>query len=125
MPVLVDADTCGRFAILTIRDPYTLDEWRVAMEEILASLPYVSTAALLVDRRNATAPTREFVDGMIAFFGLHARELGHGRAAIITDGDLSFGMGRMTQLKSATQVPSLMIRTFREYDAGARWLTTE
>jgi len=125
VPVLVDSDVCGRFAVLTITDPYTFDEWRMAVEETLPSFPYVSTAALLVDRRNATAPTKDFVERMVSFFDLHARELHHGRAAIITNDALGFAMGRMTQLKSETFVPSLTIRTFRDYDAGVRWLTME
>lgn len=32
---------------------------------------------------------------------------------------------RMTQLMSQTLVPALTIRTFRDYDAGVRWLTME
>jgi hypothetical protein len=122
VPVQAESDASGRFAILCITDPYTFDEWRHAMETILRASPYASRAALLIDRRDATAPSREFVDKMIVFFVRHSKELGSGRAAIIAGDDLGFGMGRMTELKSEMHIPAIRIRTFREYDTAVRWL---
>jgi len=124
MPVFVDADTCGRFVILRVIDPYTFTEWHSALVEILASFVYASTAALLVDHRQASAPTVAFAERMFALFKSHARELAHGRAAIVTERDGGFGTGRMTQLESETGVPSLTIHTFQDYEDAVRWLTS-
>jgi len=124
MPVFVDADTCGRFVILRVVDPYTFTEWHSALEEVLASFVYTSTAALLVDHRQAAAPSIAFAERMLALFKSHTRELAHGRAAIVTERDGGFGTSRMTQLESETDVPSLTIQTFQDYEDGVRWLTS-
>jgi hypothetical protein len=63
----------------------------------------------------------DFVDGMLEFFQSHAAKLRNGRAAIVVDDEVTFGMSRMVELRSPT-VPCLTIRVFRQHDAAALWL---
>jgi hypothetical protein len=122
MPVEADVDPGGSFATLTITDPYTFDEWRATMDDVLASVVYAATSAVLVDRRRATAPSMDFVERIIRFFAERRPQLRHARAAIIADEALTYGMSRMLELKSQMLVPAVTIRVFRDYSTASRWL---
>jgi len=58
MPIQVNVDASGGFAVLTVTDSYTFDQWREAMQTMLDSIVYGATAAVLVDRRTATPSIR-------------------------------------------------------------------
>ena len=122
MPIQVNVDASGGFAVLTFTDPYTFDQWREAMQTMLDSIVYGATAAVLVDRRTATPPSFEFIDRMMAFFSSNEDRLRKGRAAIVVDEAVAFGIGRMVELKAQAAAPSLLVRVFRDYDSAARWL---
>src|SRR6185436_12315078 len=122
MPIQVNVDASGGFAVLTVTDPYTFDQWREGMQTMLDSIVYGATAAVLVDRRTATPPSFEFIDRMMAFFSSNEDRLRKGRAAIVVDEAVAFGIGRMVELKAQAAAPSLLVRVFRDYDSAARWL---
>lgn len=123
MPIAVDTDPGGGFAILTITDPYTFEEWRAAMETVLASLVFAATKAVLVDRREAVAPSLVFVDQVVGFFRSHEPQLVKARVGIATNETLAFGMSRMVELKAEASLPAGVIRVFRDYHTATRWLT--
>ena len=114
----------GRFVVLLPADPSTFEEWRTAMLEILASPIARPHLAMIVDRRKAETVTTEFVVQMIGFFSKHQAAFSGSRTAVVVSDDSGFGMGRMTELKSALDNPGSTIRVFRSYDEGVRWLTT-
>ncbi len=122
MPIHVGVDPSGGFAVVTITDPYTFDEWRDAMQTLLDSIVYGATAGVLVDRRAATPPSLEFIDRMMGFFSSHQDRFLNGRTAIVVDETVAAGMGRMLELKAQVAAPSVLIRVFRDYDTAARWL---
>jgi hypothetical protein len=124
MPITASFDPPGRFALVTVTDPYTIEDWCATMLRVWDSAAFVSTRALLIDRRHAEAPSVSFVDAMTRFFAEHQRKIAGTRAAIVVRDDSGFGMGRMTELKASIDNPDAAIRPFRQYDDAVRWLTT-
>jgi hypothetical protein len=124
MPVTWSIEPGGRFVVLLPADPSTFEEWRAAMVEILASPIARPHLAMMVDRREVETITTEFVVQMIGFFSQRQAAFSGSRTAIVVGDDSGFGMGRMTELKSALENPASTIRVFRDYDEGVRWLTT-
>ena len=94
------------------------------MLEILASPIARPQLSMMVDRREVETITTEFVVQMIGFFSQRQAAFSGSRTAIVVGDDSGFGMGRMTELKSALENPASTIRVFRNYDEGVRWLTT-
>ena len=123
MPVICDPDASGRFAVVTVTDPYVIADWRRATDDALASSVFRAQRALLVDRRLSVAPTTAFVDAIVAFLSEHQSEFADSRVAVVVRDTAGYGMGRMTQLKGEDSV-HMTIAPFRDYDAAVRWLMT-
>lgn len=121
MPITVDLEPNER-AILTFADPYTFEEWQAAVKSLLVK---GAAIRLLVDRRHATAPTREFVEGMVGFLGRHADQVKHWRAAVVTGSDAGFAVARMVAMMTEARSIQVDVQAFRNYDAAERWLTSE
>ena len=123
MPIRWRFDTAGGFALMSVSDPYTIDEWRTAMTAILEAPVSRSHVAILVDRRDTQPLSTQSVEEMTRFLAEYQAELAGGRAAILVSDEVNFGMGRMTQLRSRLEIPNTTIRTFRSYDDAIAWLT--
>ena len=123
MPVSFDLDPAGRFAVVTVTDPYLVEEWRRATDEALASSPFRAHRAMLVDRRLSAAPTTAFVGAIVAYLSDHQAQFSDARVAIVVRDDTGYGMGRMTQLKGEDNV-RMNIEPFRDYEQAVRWLIT-
>jgi len=76
LPVEINVDPHAAFAVLTVTDPYMFDEWRAGVETVLESIVYSATAAVLIDRRGASPPSMDLVDGMLEFFQSQRRSCG-------------------------------------------------
>ena len=124
MPATFAPDASGRFAILTLTDPYSIDEWRHAMLGVFNDPVFQAHAALLIDRRVAAPPSIAFVKATVEFASKHPGQVEGGRVAIVVADDASFGMGRMTQLTGQFKSPGAAVRPFRDYDEAVRWLLT-
>ena len=123
MPITATVDSSGRFTVVSVTDPYTMEEWCAAMLDVWDSLPFKQHRALLVDRRRADPLTVSFVDTMTGFLAEHQDKIAGSRTAIVVRDDTSFGMGRMTELRASVESPAAMIRPFRDYESAVRWLT--
>ena len=114
----------GQFAMLSVSDPYTFEEWSTTVLAMLvatgAQNPKMS---LLVDRRRATAPSPEEVKQMVQFFERNRHALSGRSAAVVVSDDSGFGMARMIELRSRLELPDGIIRVFRSYDDAIVWLT--
>lgn len=122
MPIAWTVDRIEQRVSLTISDPYTIEEWRMAMTAILEDARLNPGFRLIADRRGSTSATPKFVEQMTAFFATNSRQLSGVRAAIVVDNETGFGMGRMTGLKSERDTPGLTVGTFRSYDEADGWL---
>ena len=121
MPVSWNIDPAGRFALLTVVDPYTIDDWRDAVTAILESSAGRSPLKLLIDRRGTQSLTRETVEAFNRFFAEHQQDFAGVRAAIILSSGVYFEMARM--LRSVLRIANTSVRTFRDYDEAVEWLT--
>lgn len=124
MPVTVSVDPAGRFAVLTLRDEYSIVEWRAAVLAALDTPVYGERRTLLVDRRDTQPPSTSFVQSMVDFLARHVDRTSGERVAIVVSDEVSFGMGRMTQLRTEATNPGSQRRVFRQYDEAVRWLTS-
>lgn len=124
MPISWSVEPAARRAVVTLIDPYTIQEWEAAMSAMIAARACQPWGNFLIDRRQSTPPTVEFVRRMTDFFGIHAAEMARARAAVIVSSDVGFGMARMTQLTAEARNPAITIRIFRSYDDADRWLMT-
>ena len=124
MPVTASADPDGRFSVVTVTDPYTIEEWRTAMLAAGDDVTFRSRRRMLIDRRRATPPTTAFVDSMIRFAAEHPADVGT-RVAVVVADSAGFGMARMAELKASGSVPEASIMVFREYAAAVDWLTAD
>ena len=122
MPITWRFEPDGEYFLFSVRDPYTMNEWRDAMTAILAAPVSRTRIALLVDRRDTEPITAEAVDQMALFFSNHGPELTGYRAAVLVNSDAVFGMARMTQLRAELRM-SGTIRPFRNHDEAVTWLT--
>ena len=125
VPITWKFDTAGGFALMSISDPYTMDDWRAAMTAILQAPVRRSHVAMLVDRRGTPPLSTDDIEVMTRFLAEYRTELAGGRAAILVNDDVNFGMGRMTQLRSKLEIPNTTIRAFRSYSEAVTWLTTQ
>ncbi len=123
MPVATSSDPTGRFAVLTITDPYTIDEWRSGMLQIFELPVYAERRLLLVDRTTCLAPSAAFVSQMTDFFAAQRATLSGTRCAILVSSDAGFGAARMTEMQSELRNPDVTMRVFRTRDDAERWLT--
>lgn len=123
MPITWAFDPTQRFALLSVADPYTMDEWRAAMLAILEAPISREHVAMLIDRRDTEPPTPAFVIEMNRFFAEHTDTLSTARVAIVVRDD-GPGMARVTQLQSRLEMPDTTVRGFHSYDEAVRWLTT-
>jgi hypothetical protein len=122
VPIEWTVDPTDRFVILTVIDPYTIDQWRAAIVAMFDNSMFREHRALLVDRRRTEPITTAFVASMTEFFVAHRDQIAT-RTAIVVADEAGFGMGRMTSLKAEFGTPEMAIQTFRDYADAVRWLS--
>jgi hypothetical protein len=124
MPVTAATDPAGRFSIVTVTDPYTIDEWRTGMLAAGADVTFRALRRMLIDRRGSTPPTTAFVDLMIRFAAEHPADIGT-RVAVVVSDIAGFGMARMAELKASGSVPEASIMVFHDYAGAVDWLVAD
>ena len=123
MPVAWDVDCALRRARLTLTDPYTFEEWRSAMRLILQHPDYRSGFHFLVDQRECTPPTTDFVRGAIDFLTTYPSPVTHIRgAAVVKNEPTAFGMVRMSELMAESNGIDVAIYTCTAMDDAELWL---
>lgn len=110
---------------MRVTDPYTFPEWEQTMSAMVASRACEPWRSFLVDRRQSTPPTTEFVHRMTDVFGRHSAQIGYARVAVVVSSDVNFGMARLAQMRAEAQAPAITIRAFRSYEEAERWLAQD
>jgi hypothetical protein len=123
MPITSAVDSTGRFTVVSVIDPYTIEDWCNEMLLVWDSPAFREHRALLIDRRQAEPLSVAFVDSMTSFLSEHHTKIAGTRTAIVVRDNTGFGMGRMTELRASIESPDAVIRPFRDYDEAVRWLT--
>ena len=124
MPVACSIDVPRRRVVLTIVDPYTLDQWRAAVLEALGDPHFVPGFGFLVDRRACSAPTGEFVQRQIDFLAAQEPLRVPHRVAIVVRSDdaAAYGMARMLEIRAGLRATSIQHRIFQSAEAAEGWL---
>jgi hypothetical protein len=123
MPLHWTVDPSTTFAVLSVTDPHTFEEWRKTVLAMMAATSALNPRmSVLVDRRQASPPSVEEVKHMVQFFEANRWALSGRSAAVVVADDAGFGMARMIELRSRLELPDGIIRVFRSYDAAVVWL---
>ena len=107
---------------MTISDPYTFQQWEAAFADMVAARACEPWRTFLIDRRNATPPTSEFVRMMVYALTAQPAVNGETRVAVVVGSDTGFGMGRMAQLTTEANSSAISMRVFWTYEEAERWL---
>src|SRR5262245_51951096 len=107
MPITWSVDSDERFVLLTIVDPYTLEDWRDAVTEVLESPAVSLPLRLLVDRRGTHSLSKAMVEGFNRFFTEHQRALSGVRAAIVLSSGIYFEFAEM--LRTVLRIPDTSV----------------
>lgn len=121
MPVTWSVEPDGRFVVLSIVDPYTIDEWRDAITSIIESPTVPSPLHVLIDRRGTRSLTKATVEQFNRYFREHQHKFNGLRAAVLLSSGVYFEMARM--LRAVVRIPNTSVRTFQEWDEAIEWLT--
>lgn len=116
MPITTTFDPALGIAVVTVVAPYTFDEWRRAIDQVLAERP--GPASVLVDRRAGGVPATDFVEEIVSYARAHADRLSGSTAAVVVGAEAAVGMARMV----ATRQLPMTVKVFLEYDDAVRWL---
>lgn len=108
-------------AILTVSAPCTSTECLAGVDEITADARWNEPKRLLIDRREATAFTREDVEQVLE--GLSRRPAMQGAVVIVVvDTPLAYGAVRMAQIMAEGQELGFQIEVVKDLEAGRRLL---
>lgn len=108
-------------AILTVSAPCTNVQCLAGVDEITADPRWVAPRRLLIDRREATAHTREEVEEILE--GLARRPAMEGALVIVVVGSpLAYGAIRMAQILAESQDLAFQVEVVKEIEEGMRLL---
>src|SRR5689334_1925298 len=116
MPLDWTVHPSGKFAVVSVSDPHTFEQWRSTVLTMMAATKASPKMSVLVDRRQASPPPSDDVKQMIQFFEGNRLALSGRSAAIVVADDAGFGVARMLELRSRLDLPDGIIRVFRNYD---------
>ena len=96
------------------------EDWRVAVEAILADPRHEPGMGLLQDHRAVTRiPTTAEIQVAASFLRGRADQLGIARWALVVANDASFGMGRVAEV--ILENTSIVARVFRDRAEAETW----
>lgn len=108
-------------AILTVSAPCTNAQCLAGVDEITGDARWVEPKRLLIDRREATAHTREEVEQVLE--GLARRPGMQGALVIVVVGtQLAYGSIRMAQIMAESQELAFQVEVVKDLDEGRQLL---
>lgn len=110
------------FVYVRIEGSASLDDFRVATEEIMKDPRWRAGIKVLFDRRKGAIPsTSAEIDEHIGRVHPVLEAIGPHRVAAVVGTDLDFGMARMFQFKAEAKL-NIEYNVFRDLDEACRWL---
>ena len=108
-------------AILTVSAPCTNAQCLAGVDAITADARWVEPKRLLIDRREATAHTREEVEQVLE--GLAKRPAMQGALVIVVVGtQLAYGAIRMAQIMAESQELAFQVEVVKDIEEGRQLL---
>ncbi len=113
----------GGIAHLIVEGELTLDEAIIAVRELYEDASFTEPTRLLWDLRAAQVMlSNTEIERFVNFIRIN-RTQGRGRAAVVADDDLSFGLSRVYDGLSY-DIP-VNVEVFRDFDDAINWLEEE
>lgn len=97
-----------------------MKDWTDALLTVTADPAFEPGFNFLVDRRNASTPTRDFADAVATFVRKHRAKFGNAKVAILVSDIAAFGMARMQEMLN--EAAELETRAFRSEQDAREWL---
>lgn len=123
LPVGVDFD--GDVIVLRLAGKYSTSDMKAAILKALDEAPASSGAALLFDMRESLSlqdRTADDVRDMARFLAAHGRRFGN-RLAMVTTGDLAFGLMRLGAV--IAEGGGVVAEVFRDMPSARSWLARQ
>jgi len=120
MAMAFSVEPRARLVVIRYESPYTLDEWRTALDDALADPRFEPGFDFLVDRSEVEAASIEFARGVAEYVTDHPQAFANCRIAIVVQPGVAFGMARMQEVLNETGGATSMAFTTEE-DAR-RWI---
>ena len=116
-------DPAQHLATTTLSGAIEAREIRDAFEDMLAHPDFAPGMNSLWDLREAQLETIsvEAVQRLVAFVAKHSEARGEGRAALVAESDVAFGICRIYEA-FASALPT-DVRAFRRLEEATEWLT--
>jgi hypothetical protein len=122
MGIIYSIDAGARIVRLEFVGDISPDQWAGTLRAILRTATYEPGFGFLVDRRNASPPTVEYVEFSIGLAMLNERRLAGARWAVVTSSPASLEMARMGKtLAQGAGLPT-PIQVFDDVESAERWL---
>lgn len=110
-----------RTVFLNVVGESSFEEWRAALERVLADTAYVRGFDFLTDRRGQSGvPGPEYPRKVLRFLVAHTREMGRYRWAAVSNAEAPFGLLRMFSILA--EEAGIHVEAFRDYEEARRWL---
>jgi hypothetical protein len=120
MSVVYSIDRSERVVHLTTVGDPSFDEWRDALLSVFSDSSFETGFDFISDRRRASPPGLEFVEGEVAFVREHERELGRCRwAAVIPDAATDSAARAVTE---RARLAAVEVGFFYNLEEARRWL---
>jgi hypothetical protein len=128
MTIDISYESEKEFLYIAVKGQCTLEEYKMAMDEITQSEEYPANINAMWDVREQdfSSITSSTVQSLINISKQYP-ERGTARAAFIVKDDLAFGMLRMYEITSSMEDSdsSQNLMVFRSYSEGEKWLLGE
>jgi hypothetical protein len=113
-------DVTARIVRIAVEGDPPFDEFRDTLLATFDDTRYRPGFGFLVDRRQAAAPSAEYVRRITDFLRGHQREMAGGRVAVVIASLATYGMGRMAQT-IGEDLPALL-ELFTDLQKAEAWL---
>ena len=122
MPVTWDLDGPRKRLRVTVTDPYTYEQLESAARGVFDA-GFEPDVAVLVDRRNATAPDADDIQRMARFIEGRKHRVQGARAAVVVGSVEAYGMHRMFSAYADLRA-GFTIEIFKDEASAEAWLSS-
>jgi hypothetical protein len=120
MPITYTIDPDALLVRFRYEGDVGIDEFETTLTAVVADRDFVPGFSLLLDRRGAASPTREYIRRAGAFAKAQGERLGPGRWAIVVDSAETYARVSMGQILVASFIELEIFTDIRDAEAWLR-----
>lgn len=114
-------------AAVVLEGVFSTSDWEKAFHAMLAEPGFRPGMSTLWDFRSVEgirSVTKRDLQAILVATAAHATDRGKGHTALVMNSDLAFGLGRMFEMMSESEL-SIKLRVFRDREQAEYWLKNE